>query len=85
MVKLTRTNVGLRNNPGRWKKTSETDLSELATRMHASPMTFDKRGDLIYWDDYDSPSKHYQDQITVASGGTVVRSIINPKFGDFCI
>jgi len=85
MVKLERTTVGFRNKPGSWNVISETDLTEIANRVQAPPMTFDRRGDLAYWDDFESPSYHYQDQIKVASGGTLNRSNVNPKFGDFCI
>jgi len=84
MVKLTKGTLAFRNKPGSWKKPSETDLSEVAVRVNAPAMTFDRRGDLVYWDDFEDSSYHFQDQITPASGGLTNRTTTNPKFGDFC-
>jgi len=66
-----------------WGESKTIGPSEQAVRTQAPPMVFDRRGELLYWDDYESSSQRYQDWVTVASGGTVLRSTTNPKFGDF--
>jgi len=66
-----------------WGHSEVIGPTEQAVRAHAPPMTFDRRGELLYWDDFESPSQRYQDWVTALSGGTVLRSTENPKFGDF--
>ena len=83
MVRLIPANVFLKDPIDSWGKSKTIGPSEQAVRSHAPPMTFDRRGELLYWDGYESPSQRYQDWVTVASGGTVARSTENPKFGDF--
>jgi hypothetical protein len=78
MVRLIPANVFLKDPIDSWGMSETIGPSEQAVRSHAPPMTFDRRGELMYWDDFESPSQRYQDWVTVASGGTVNRSTENP-------
>ena len=35
-------------------------LAELASRIHAPPITFDRRGDVLRWEDFESSTPHYE-------------------------
>jgi len=83
MVRLIPSKVFMKDPVDSWGKSETIGPSEQAVRAHALPMTFDRRGELLYWDDFESSSKRYQEWVTVASGGTINRSTENPKFGDF--
>lgn len=85
MVKLHASSVFVKDPVDVWGKERSIGLAEHATRMKAPPSPYDRRGTLIYWDDFESPSARYYPEIKAASGGTVARSITNPKFGDFCL
>ena len=67
-----------------WGKQTDVSLAELAVRNHAVAMPFDRRGDVIYWDDFENPSLKYFPAVKPASAGTINRSTTNPMFGDFC-
>ncbi|MEA3281678.1 MAG: hypothetical protein U9Q68_03825 [Euryarchaeota archaeon] len=68
----------------KWGKEDTIGPAEQSVRGQAPPSVFDKRGELLYWDDFESQSKKYQDWVTAASAGSVERSTENSKFGDFC-
>jgi len=85
MARLIPGRTRLRDSVDKWGKETPTGPSEQAVRAHAPPMTFDRRGELLYWDDFESPSQRYQDWVTPASSGTINRSTANPRFGDFCV
>jgi len=63
-----------------WGKEQTIGLAEHAVRTHAAPMPFDRRGDVIYWDDFESPTRKY-----IAYTGTVNRSADRSYNGDFSL
>ena len=70
MVKLHSPRVFMKDPIDAWGKDRTIGLSELAVRMHAPPLSFDRRGDIIFYDDFeDTPLK-----FTSAGTGTAVRS-----------
>jgi hypothetical protein len=83
MVRKTMSKVFLQDPVDSWGASKTVGPSEQSVRTHAPPSVYDRRGDLMYWDDFESSSQRYQDWVTLASGGTVNRSTENPKFGDF--
>ena len=68
-----------------WGKEQTIGLAEHAVRTKATSSPYDRRGTLIYWDDFESPSSRYFSETKLYSNGTVARSTDNPKFGDFCL
>jgi hypothetical protein len=58
-------------------------LSELAARSLAVPMTFDRRGDILYWDDFESPTMKCYPR--AYGNATANRSVDYSKTGDFSL
>lgn len=85
MARKTMSKIFMKDPVDSWGASESVGPSEQTVRTHGPPMTFDRRGELMYWDDFESSSQRYQDWVTVASGGTINRSTENPKFGDFGI
>jgi len=46
-----------------WNKETTIGLTEHAARVHAPPLVYDRRGNVIYWDDYESPNIKFYPEI----------------------
>lgn len=66
----------------KWGKTATIGNGELAARLHAPPMTFDKRGSVVRWLDFDSATPNYElEQIHT----TISRTMECCDSGDFAL
>ena len=68
-----------------WGKQTDVSLAELAVRNHAVAMPFDRRGDVLYWDDFESPTAKYDTTIYGPGVGSIARSIDFCKTKDFSL
>ena len=59
------------------------DLGELAARV-GSPVTFDRRGDVVWFDDFEQPGGKWQ-IATSGVGATVVRNYVSARNGTFSL
>jgi len=85
MVRLIPSSVFVKDPKDVWGKETTIGLAEHAVRVYAPPSPFEKRGNVIYWDDFESSSKRYYPKTKSGSDGYVVRATNNPKFGDYCL
>ena len=83
MVKLNSSSVFVKDPIDVWGKEQTIGLSELAVRTHAAAMPFDRRGDVIAWDDFESSTKRYSENIY--GTGTIARSTDTAKTGTFSL
>jgi len=81
MVRFRPSTVFVKDPVDVWGKEETMGLSELAVRTHAPPLAYDRRGDVIFWDDFESPTAKFTS--SVAGAGTVIRSNTVAKIGDF--
>lgn len=82
MVKLQTSSMFIKDPIDVWGNEKTIGLAEQAVRL-GSPLVFDRRGDMLFHDDFESPTKKYADYKD--AGGTVGRSIGYATRGDFCI
>lgn len=83
MVKLNSPHVFLKDPVDKWGEEKTIGLAEHAVRAHAPPIPYDRRGSVLFWEDFESPTmkgKKYG-----AAGATVNRSVDTAKFGDFSL
>ena len=83
MVRLIPSSVFMKDPVDKWGKEKTIGLAEHAVRVHAPPIPYDRRGDVLFWEGFESPTmkgKKYG-----AAGGTVSRSTDTAKFGDFSL
>lgn len=66
-----------------WGNQPGVGIGELAVRTHAPPMAFEKRGNVIYFDDYESSTQKFNDYLTGAS--TLNLSADTAKYKDFSV
>ena len=66
-----------------WGNQPGVGIGELAVRTHAPPMAFEKRGNVIYFDDFESTTNKFNDYLTGAS--TLNMSADTAKFKDFSV
>ena len=66
-----------------WGHVTTIGLAELAVRNHAVPMPFDRRGNVIYWDNYESGTPKYD--LYSLFGGTLLRSTDYAHNGSFSL
>jgi hypothetical protein len=81
MVKLHSSSRFLKDKVDVWGKEETMGLAEHAARL--SPLVFDRRGDIVFFDDYESPTKKWVDYKD--AGGVIARSIDYSTNGDFSI
>jgi len=62
-----------------WGNDNQMGLGEHAVRIHAPPLIFDKRGNVLRWVNFESPTESYR------KSGTVYRSIDRCMTGDFSL
>jgi len=60
-----------------WNVKRTMGLAEHAVRTHAPPLMFDRRGDIIHWDDFESTTRKYS-----STDGTVTRDTTRAKTRD---
>jgi len=82
MVKLQSSNVFTKDVVDKWGNEVTIGPSEQAARL-GSPLVFDRRGEFVFVDNFESPTKKYADYKD--AGGTVERSIDYASNGDFCV
>jgi len=83
MVKLHSPNVYIKDPVDVWGKEQTIGLAEHAVRTHAPAMPFDRRGDVLYWDDFESPTMKCYPR--AYGSATSARSIDYSKTGDFSL
>lgn len=83
MVRLIPSHVFVKDTVDVWGEEKTIGLAEHAVRTHAAALPFDRRGDIIYWDDFESATpKHIED---IGGAGTIGRSTTTSKFGSFSL
>lgn len=75
MVRLISSSVFIKEPKDVWNKETTIGLSELAARVHAPPLVYQRSGDLIWFDDFESPVIKYY------GVGEVYRTTKTAKFG----
>ncbi|MCW7077307.1 MAG: hypothetical protein OCU18_08540 [Candidatus Syntrophoarchaeum sp.] len=80
MVRIIPSSVFIKDPVDVWNKEQTIGLAEHAVRVHAPAIPFDRRGEIILWDDYESPTQKY---VSILGAGTINRSNDTSKFGDF--
>lgn len=83
MVRLIPSTVFMKDPVDKWGKEKTIGLAEQAVRTHAPPIPYDRRGNVLFWEGFESATmkgKKYG-----AAGSTVERSTDTAKFGDFSI
>lgn len=80
MVRLIPSSVFVKDPVDVWGEEQTIGLAEHSVRTHAPSMMHDRRGDVIAWDNFESPTRKYAN-----TTGTVTRSSDRSKTGDFSI
>lgn len=84
MVKLVSSKTFVVDPADAWGNEHVIGLAENAVRTHAPPKTYDRRGDIIYWNEFESGTTKYTPTIDGA-GGSINRSIDYANRGDFSL
>jgi hypothetical protein len=80
MVRLIPSQVFVKDPVDVWGKERAMGLAELAVRTHAPAIMYDRRGDVIFWNSFESATDKFYD------GGTnAVRSNDTSRRGDFSL
>lgn len=80
MVRLIPAKVFLKDPVDTWGNERTMGLSELAVRINAPSMMYDRRGDVIFWNSFESPTDKFY-----TGGSDVVRSMDTSRRGNFSL
>ena len=84
MARLTPASVFVKDPIDVWGREVGIGLSELAVRNHSVPKMFDRRGNVAYWDDFESPTLKYTNY-TSGAASSVARSTDFAYMGDYSV